>query len=281
MRLDLASVLRARVSAVALLLGACGGGDGPVGGNPVASVRLTTSAPRITVGATATVSVEALSANGTRIAAVTPGWTIAPTSVASFVGTPGATATIRGERVGTVTVRAAVHGLFGDVTIQVDAPVVARVEITAPPSIVVGQTVQLTARTLDVNDSVLTDRVLRWSTTDPSLVRIDSVTGLAVGLGAGNAQIRARSEGVTGTTVMVVGWPSLGALRQITAGLPDSCRRACAAHRDGSRYAAAVSPAAALIAAGSTPSRAQNPSYALGRISLGLISLRPPQKTLV
>jgi hypothetical protein len=36
-----------------------------------------------------------------------------------------------------------------------------------------------------------------------------------------------------------------------------------------------------LIAAGSMPLRRQKSAYSSGEISLGLISLRPPQKTLV
>ena len=300
MRLRIAPACRSRLSAVALLLlGGCGGGgDGPTGGtHSVASVRLTTPTRAIGVGGTTTVSVEALSANGTRIAAVQPAWTIAPLGAASFVGTPGATATVRGDQVGTVTVRAVVQGLFADVTIQVGPPTVARVEITAPPGIVVGQEVQLTARTIALNDSVLTDRVVRWSTSDPSLVRIDSVTGLAVALGAGSARIRARSEGVTGEVTLVVSAPQLRGLTRISAGLAQTTatvaleislqlkqvarRRMSCRDAPTASQAAAVSPPAARMAAASTPCRSQNASYALGRISLGLISLRPPQNTFV
>lgn len=189
-----------------LALAACGGDDeGPTGGSrTVAFVRLTTSATAIAVGRTATLGVEALSPNGSPVGAGSPSWTIAPTGIASFVGTPGTTATIRGDATGTVTVRAMVQGLLGDATIEVGPATVARVEVATPPAIVVGQSVQLVATLFDGNDGVLADRAIRWSTSDPSLVRVDSITGLATGLGVGSALMRARSEGVTGTVTLPI-----------------------------------------------------------------------------
>jgi hypothetical protein len=189
-----------------LALAACDGDDeGPTSGSrTVAFVRLTTSTTAIAVGRAATLSVEALSANGSAVGAGTPSWSIAPTGLASFVGTPGTTATIRGDATGTVTVRATVQGLFGDATIEVGPATVARVEVEAPAGIVVGQSVQLVAKVFDGNDGVLTDRPVRWSTSDPSLVRIDSITGLATALGVGSALMRARSEGVSGTVALPI-----------------------------------------------------------------------------
>jgi uncharacterized protein YjdB len=69
-------------------------------------------------------------------------------------------------------------------------------EVIQPPSssIVVGDTIQFTARALDRSGAVV-EAPIRWRTPDPTIISLDENTGLVVGLLAGTARIQA----VTGT----------------------------------------------------------------------------------
>ncbi|MGH7607411.1 MAG: hypothetical protein ACREME_08730, partial [Gemmatimonadales bacterium] len=45
---------------------------------------------------------------------------------------------------------------------------------------------------------------VRWTSADPAVFTVDSVTGVVVGTGPGNALLRARARGVTGNALLVV-----------------------------------------------------------------------------
>jgi glucose/arabinose dehydrogenase len=90
-------------------------------------------------------------------------------------------------------------------------------------SIQVGQTVQLSATPKDANGTALEGRTVEWTTANGSVASV-SPTGLVTGLTAGQAEIRAVSEGVTGSvTITVTALPAPGpvtlGLQQIASGL--------------------------------------------------------------
>jgi glucose/arabinose dehydrogenase len=87
--------------------------------------------------------------------------------------------------------------------------VVATVTVTAPKTTIdSGQTVQLSATAKDAAGNVLEDRTVEWATADTAVASV-SPTGLVTGLKPGQAEIRAVSEGVSGSlTITVVAAPA-------------------------------------------------------------------------
>jgi glucose/arabinose dehydrogenase len=87
--------------------------------------------------------------------------------------------------------------------IQEPRPVTA-VTVTGPmTTIESGQTVQLTATARDAGGTVVEGRTFEWTTANAAVASV-SPTGLVTGLGAGQVEIRATTEGVTGSVVITV-----------------------------------------------------------------------------
>lgn len=81
---------------------------------------------------------------------------------------------------------------------------VAAVTISAPTTrIRVGDTVQLTASARDADGKVLEDRDFTWASGIGTVASV-SPNGLVTGLVKGASEIRATTEGVTGTLVVTV-----------------------------------------------------------------------------
>jgi uncharacterized protein YjdB len=89
----------------------------------------------------------------------------------------------------------------GDV--QEPSPVTS-VTITAPTTeIQVGQTVQLAATARDADGTVLEGRSFEWTSGIGTVASV-SPTGLVTGLVKGQSEIRATTDGVTGSIVITV-----------------------------------------------------------------------------
>src|SRR5713101_955695 len=83
-------------------------------------------------------------------------------------------------------------------------PPVASVTVAPPTaSVLIGQTVQLTATTRDANQNVLTGRVVTWASSNTAVATVSS-TGLVTGVAQGQATIMATSEGKSGTAAIAV-----------------------------------------------------------------------------
>ena len=67
----------------------------------------------------------------------------------------------------------------------------------------VGQTIQLTASVLDQESKVITGAVVTWTSSNPSVVKVDA-EGLATALTNGNVQITAASGGVSTSASIIV-----------------------------------------------------------------------------
>ncbi|HEV2670299.1 MAG TPA: Ig-like domain-containing protein, partial [Gemmatimonadales bacterium] len=76
----------------------------------------------------------------------------------------------------------------------------------ASDSVVVGQTLQLTATPLDGSAQPLSGKVVTWQTSDASIATVDS-TGLVGGITPGSAVMTATSEGRNGLAVIKVKSP--------------------------------------------------------------------------
>jgi hypothetical protein len=78
-------------------------------------------------------------------------------------------------------------------------PATATLEVTGS----VGETVQLSATTLDGDGGVLTGRTVAWSSTNTDAATVSS-SGLVTAVAEGTATINAASEGETGSSVITV-----------------------------------------------------------------------------
>jgi uncharacterized protein YjdB len=85
----------------------------------------------------------------------------------------------------------------------VPVPVVAVEVSPATATLTVGATLQLLAATLDPDDDVLTGRVITWSSSDSTKVKV-SASGLATAVASGIATVTATSEGKSGAAVIIV-----------------------------------------------------------------------------
>ena len=96
-------------------------------------------------------------------------------------------------------IASACGGPGGDGGLTAPLPAVATVSLTAPSaSLVVGDTVQLSATVRDARGHVLSGRAVAFSSSASTVAAV-SALGRAVGVSAGTATITATSEGQTGT----------------------------------------------------------------------------------
>ncbi|MEO5904390.1 MAG: Ig-like domain-containing protein, partial [Gemmatimonadaceae bacterium] len=79
---------------------------------------------------------------------------------------------------------------------------------TAPTSITVNGTAQASAIVKDQNGSPLTGQTIRWSSLNPSIASVDSISGVIKGLAAGTATIQGKTGTVTGSGTVLVIAPS-------------------------------------------------------------------------
>lgn len=166
---------------------------------PVTSVTVAPTAPSIEVGQvvqlTATTNTSALAST-----AQTIGWSSSNEAVA----TVDASGLVRGASAGTATITATSSGQSGSATVTVTARPVASVTVAPPtPSVVAGQTVQLTATTRDASNNVLTGRTVGWTSSNDAVATVDA-SGLVTGRSAGTATIIATSEGRSGSATLTV-----------------------------------------------------------------------------
>jgi len=111
----------------------------------------------------------------------------------------GASTVAAGLAPGISTVRARAGGVEGMASLTVNAPVppVARITITpTSASVGAGQAQQFNARAFDLSNQELSGVSFAWSSNNTAAATIN-LTGLAVGIGAGNANITATANGVT------------------------------------------------------------------------------------
>jgi uncharacterized protein YjdB len=105
---------------------------------------------------------------------------------------------------GTATITATSEGRTGTGEVTVTNVAVGSVAIQPPtPTIVVGSTVQMTVTLRDVNGTVVTGRVVSWSSSNVNVATV-SASGLVTGLAPGTSVINATSEGKSATAVVTV-----------------------------------------------------------------------------
>jgi uncharacterized protein YjdB len=107
--------------------------------------------------------------------------------------------------VSSILIPVLVLGCGGDEGAGVQEPDrVAAVIVSAPTTMIrVGDTVQLTASARDADGNVLEGRSFTWTSGIGTVASV-SPNGLVTGLVKGASEIRATTEGVTGTVVITV-----------------------------------------------------------------------------
>jgi uncharacterized protein YjdB len=167
---------------------------------PVAIVRLSSTHESMLVGDHAQLTAEPLDADGIVLANRPVAWSSSDPSVASV--TQGGLITAIG--VGGAIVTASAEGRSAVVSITVSAVPVASIVLTPNvDTIVVAQTVQLSAQVRDASGTPLAGRTIFWTTSDAQIATVSS-QGLVTAVSQGNATITAASEGRTATAAIVV-----------------------------------------------------------------------------
>ncbi|HEY9225569.1 MAG TPA: Ig-like domain-containing protein, partial [Gemmatimonadaceae bacterium] len=200
-------------SAVALILLAACAGDTtapatnnpppPPGPAPINTIDLSPSSATLSIGQTTTLAATAKSAAGAVLTGRTLTWTSSTAAVASV----DANGVVTGVAAGTATITVAGEGKSATAAITVNAPQVpvAKVAVTtALDTVEAYDPKTMTAVTRDAKDSVLTGRVVRWSSSNTAVATIDSVTGQLLGIDRGTVTITATSEGKTGSASRVI-----------------------------------------------------------------------------
>jgi trimeric autotransporter adhesin len=165
---------------------------------PVASVVLFPSTPIIPVGGTQALTVAVSDRNGIALPGRTVEFSSSNTSVATVNSSGVVVAVAEGQA--TITGRAVQDGISGSAAVNVVRVSVNSVTISpaGAQTVFQGNTLQLSATLRDGNNNILTGRQVNWTTSNPSAATV-SGTGLVTGVGLGNTQITAESEGRTGT----------------------------------------------------------------------------------
>ncbi len=166
----------------------------------VAQVQLSPAGASVLVAGTIQLTATPLSSSGVALTGRTVTWTSASPSIASV----NASGRITGVSPGIAAIRATIDGVTGTSTITVNAAPVASISISpSGATISPNGSVQLTAVLKDEAGNVLTGRSVEWSSSNESIAFVTS-TGMTHGFRAGAVTITARSEGMSGTAIVVV-----------------------------------------------------------------------------
>jgi len=182
--------------ALALLVMGCGGGGGggsPGPSTPVASVTVAPATVTLTRGESAQLTATARDARGTVLDGKTFGWTSEDASRVEVSTTGRVTAL----RAGTAKVRAVTEGKETTATITVVDPPASVERVTlniVSERLEEGEALQLVATVYDADGGVLTDRAVRFESSDAGIVNVDTA-GVATALRPGIVTVMAAVEG--------------------------------------------------------------------------------------
>ena len=177
-----------------------------VGPKPVATVALGRDTLALLVGQTASMTAAAIDAQG----AVNPdhplSWSSADTTIARASATAGSLTSVdvAGVAVGQVLVQATAGGVSKSLVVVVSPVPVAKAVVSPKTGTVVeGDTLRLTAATMDSAGGTLTGRAILWSSLDPQHATVDGA-GLVYGVLAGTARIVGTSGAGADTATITV-----------------------------------------------------------------------------
>ena len=194
-------------------LASCGG-DSTDPGPVVATVEVAPATADRQVGQTVQLSATVKDATGTILSGQSVAWSSSAASVASVSSSGLVTA----SALGTATITAAAGSKSGIATINVVPPPIASLTV-APTNdtLLVGETVQLTATARDAANNIV-PRTVSWVSTSPTIASVSS-TGLVTGVGDGTATVTAIADGMAAiATIRVFGPCSTAIAASIAVG---------------------------------------------------------------
>jgi uncharacterized protein YjdB len=186
---------------------------------PVASVLVTPATSSLRVGDTLRLAAVTRDSAGAALTGRQVRWS---SSAAGIVTIDSISGLLRAVGAGSATLTATSEGRSGTAAVTVAAPVVpvATVNVNAAlDTLEAWDVVPLTATTRDAQNNVLNGRLVRWTSSNPAVATVDSVTGMLTGIDRGTVTVTATSEGKVGTATRVV----VIKYRSITAGTEHAC----------------------------------------------------------
>ena len=182
---------------------------------PVATVQVSPASSTIDLGTTTQLNAVTRDANGN----VLTGRVVTWTSSNPLVATVSGTGLVTGVAAGSATITATSETRTATASITVIYRAVASVQVSpSTESVVIGGSYSFTAVARDANNGVLSGRPVTWTSSNAAVATV-SAAGLAVGVTAGSASIRATVEGVTGSaTLTVTIAPPIGSVPEMPGG---------------------------------------------------------------
>jgi uncharacterized protein YjdB len=189
-----------------------GGGAGSSAKARSEPVSLSLAMPdSLGVGETATLSLTALDAAGKPARGGQVTWSSSEPAVASV----DPSGRIRAYSAGSTLIIARSGSESAIGSLKVLPAAVASVRVDGSRALKVGDTLGLGAQALDPRGVALSDRPIRWTSSNTEVAPIDSVSGIIVARAAGTAEITATSEGKAGTTrITILPQPRTGRAEQ-------------------------------------------------------------------
>jgi uncharacterized protein YjdB len=169
-------------------------------GGAVASVVINPARATVAVGATATLTAEALDAAGHPVLGRKLVWASADPAIATVSGE----GVVTGVATGTVQVAASAEGKSAVAEVTVNPTPVASVRLTpTSQDLMVGQTVSLTAQPMDAGGNPLDNRPVTFSSSNSAVASVNSA-GVVTALTTGSTIISATSEGKDAVATITV-----------------------------------------------------------------------------
>jgi len=188
------------LAAVIVAAVSCKGDSLEPSGGDVASVVITPSTATVAVGANVTLVAEVLDGAGKTLPGIKVVWASADPSIAT-VSNSGV---VTGVATGVVHIAASAVGKSAIAEVTVNPTPVATVRLTpSSQDLLVGQTVQIGAETLDAQGNVLTGRPVTFTTSNPAVATVSNA-GLVTALAPGSTIITAASEGKSAPSSITV-----------------------------------------------------------------------------
>ena len=181
--------------------GATGTAVVTVAPDPVAAVDVSPASASVVVGSSVQLVATPRNVSGQPLTGRTIFWSTGSPSLASV----SSSGLVTGLAPGNAVIVATVDGKQGSAVVQVRQVPVAAVTVTpATATIVVNQTITLTATPVDASGNPLSGRIIGWSSSDNAIATV-SATGDVTALASGSVTITASSEGQSGTATVTVG----------------------------------------------------------------------------
>jgi uncharacterized protein YjdB len=175
----------------------------------IESVTITPATATVAVGANFALNAEVRDAAGNVIPDLRIAWASEDPSIAE-VSTSGV---VTGRTIGTVLIAASARGRDAFASVTVNPTPIGTIRVSAEHrSMLVGESVQLTAQALDSRGNVLSGRPITWSTSDASIASVTE-SGLVTAIAPGGTIITARAEGNSAVASITVAQVPVASVR--------------------------------------------------------------------